>query len=56
MNATLINLLREFIEEVRIRARRTKCPFEKSAATTLEQEFLQILKKAEAKATSSRGN
>lgn len=56
MNATLISLIREFIKEVRIRARRTKCPFEKSAATTLEQEFLQILKKAEAKATNSRSH
>lgn len=49
MHAAFINLLREFIEEVRIRGRRTKCPHERSAASTLEQQFLNLLEQAEAK-------
>lgn len=49
MHAAFTNLLREFIEEVRIRARRTKCPLERSAATALEQQFLNLLEQAESK-------
>lgn len=52
MHAAFINLLREFIEEVRIRGRRAKCPHERSAATALEQQFLNLLERAEAKPTS----
>ena len=55
MNEALANLLREFIEEVRIRGRRTKCPLERGAATTLEQHFLKLLEKAETK-RMPRGN
>ena len=52
MHAAFINLLREFIEEMRIRRRRTNCPHERSAAAILEQQLLDLLEQAESKPTS----
>ena len=48
MNAAEANLLREFIEEARLRGRRTKSPEEQQAAKSLEQKFLTLLKKEKA--------
>ena len=47
MNAAEANLLREFIEEVRIRGRRTKCPKERQAAEKLEEQFRLMVKEIE---------
>ena len=47
MNAAEATLLQEFIEEARLRGRRTKSPEEQEAAKTIEQKLRLLMEEIE---------